>query len=75
MDAFGQAANWLEFGRPGEVSAAVEAAEFGELLWGGPGGLRARERQDGGVYQLSVLGEAGPLTVYEVVGIEGRWLR
>lgn len=75
MDAFGQAANWLEFGRPGELSAAVEAAEFGELLWGGPGGVRARERQDGDVYRLSVLDGSGPRTVYEVVGIDGRCLR
>lgn len=74
MDAFERAAAWLEFGRPGEVSAAVEAAEYGELLWGAPGGVRAREWQDGDTYRLSVFGPRGVVR-YEIPGVESGWLR
>ncbi|KFG05598.1 hypothetical protein [Streptomyces scabiei] len=73
MNVFRKAADWLEDGRPGERSAAVEAAEFGELLWD-IGGWRARQRQDGDVYRLSLIGGDSVLS-YRIVGVEGGWLR
>ncbi|MEU1556776.1 hypothetical protein ABZ517_29315 [Streptomyces scabiei] len=73
MDAFGRAADWLEHGRPGERSAAVEAARFGALLWEA-GGVRAYERQDPDAYRFSLVGADSTVT-YEVVGVEGGWLR
>ncbi|UXY28573.1 hypothetical protein [Streptomyces sp. HUAS TT20] len=73
MDIFRTAADWVEHGRPGERSAAAEAAEFGELLWD-IGGWRARERQDGDVYRLSLVGGDSVLT-YRIVGVEGGCLR
>lgn len=73
MNVFRKAADWLEDGRPGEQSAAVEAARFGALLWEA-GGVRAYERQDPDAYRFSLVG-AEFLTVYEVVGVEGGWLR
>lgn len=73
MGVFDTAADWLEFGRPGEQSAAAEAARFGSLLWD-VGGRRAYERQDGDAYRLSLVG-AGSVLSYEVVGVDGAWLR
>ncbi len=67
MDAFRQAADWLEHGRPGERSAAEEAARFGVLLWD-VGGRRAYERQEAGAYRLSLVG-AGSVLTYEVLGV------
>lgn len=69
MDAFETAAEWLEHGRPGERGTA----ELGALLWS-VGGHRAFERQDGDAYRLSLVGGDSVLT-YEVVGVEGGWLR
>ncbi|MFF7840412.1 hypothetical protein ACFZC6_16530 [Streptomyces ossamyceticus] len=73
MGVFETAADWLEFGRPGEQSAAVEAARFGSLLWES-GDRRAYERQDGDAYRLSLVG-AGSVLSYEIVGVDGAWLR
>lgn len=73
MNVFRKAADWLEDGRPGEQSAAVEAARFGALLWDA-GGRRAYERQDGDAYRLSVVG-GGSVLSYRIVGVEGGWLR
>lgn len=73
MNAFEKAAGWLEHGRPGELGAAVEAAEYGELLWD-IGGVRARERQEGDVYRLSLV-SGGSVLTYRIVGVEGGCLR
>lgn len=73
MDGLKRAADWLENGRPGEREVLAEAARHGALLWS-IGGVRAYERQTSDAYRLSVVGAGSPL-VYEVVGIEGGWLR
>lgn len=70
---FGMAADWLEFGRPGEQSAAAEAALYGALLWD-MGGVRAYERQTEDVYRLSLVGAGGPMA-YEVAGVDGGCFR
>ncbi|MCX5522976.1 hypothetical protein OG342_08890 [Streptomyces bobili] len=73
MGVFDTAADWLEFGRPGERAAEEEAARLGVLVWD-VGGRRAYERQDPDVYRLSLVG-ADSLLTYEVVGFDGAWLR
>lgn len=70
-DVLNVAADWLEHGRPGERSALVEAARFGEPLWSADG-IRAYSRQGDGGFRLSVVGTGSPL-VYELPGVEGGW--
>ncbi|MFI5684655.1 hypothetical protein [Streptomyces sp. NPDC051636] len=66
-DVLNTAANWLEHGKPGE------RRDLGAPIWSA-GGVQAVERQDPDAYRLSLVTAASVLT-YEVVGIEGGWLR
>ncbi|MPY34098.1 hypothetical protein FNH09_23470 [Streptomyces adustus] len=72
-DFLNVAADWLERGRPGEQSALAEAAAYGALLWSADG-VRAYERQGEDAYRLTLVG-AGSAMTYEIVGVEGGWLR
>jgi len=73
MDGLRRAADWLEHGRPGERVAAAEVAEFGELLWSS-GGFRCFARTDADAFRLRIAGGAGAV-VYEVLSVDGGWLR
>lgn len=76
MNAFEKAADWLEHGRPGELSAAAEAARFGERIWGGAPGVRCYARTDADAFRLALVGgPRGGTLVYEVLGGEGGWFR